>query len=239
MGRAHGKKVQVVRRMSTKTRARSVLERLDPQYADLRCGLRFSNPLELLVATILSAQCTDERVNLTTPGLFARYRTPDDYADSDPADIERMIQSCGFFRNKTKNIQGAARAIRERFNGSVPGTMAELLTLPGVARKTANVVLSHAFDRNEGIAVDTHVQRVSRRLGLTEQRDPNKIEKDLMSLVPRRQWGRMSDVLIWHGRKVCHARSPKCDECVLNDICPSAPLFPASPSTSAPRSADA
>lgn len=214
-----------MRRMSPRTRARHVLARLDPLYEDLRCGLRFSNPLELLIATILSAQCTDERVNSVTPALFGRFRTADDFAEAEPAELEHMVQSCGFFRNKSKNMQGAAASIRDRFGGEVPGRMQDLITLPGVARKTANVVLSHGFDRNEGIAVDTHVQRLSGRLGLSDETDPVKIEKDLMALVPRKRWGRLSDVLIWHGRKVCHARSPRCGSCVLADICPSAATF--------------
>jgi endonuclease-3 len=199
-----------------------VLARLDPVYRDLTTGLRFEDALQLLVATILSAQCTDERVNLVTPALFARYRTARDYGDADPEELEAIIHSCGFFRNKRKSIQAASAAICDRFGGSVPQTMAELITLPGVARKTANVVLAHAFDRHEGIAVDTHVQRLAGRLKLSKQRDPAKIERDLMRLLPRERWGRFSDVLIWHGRKLCHARKPQCGECVLADICPSA-----------------
>jgi endonuclease-3 len=188
----------------------------------LTTGINFTTPLELLVATILSAQYTDERVNMVTPHVFARYRTPQDYASADPTELEAIIHSCGFYRNKAKNIQGAARALVERFGGAVPDTLEELVTLPGVARKTANVVLAHAFGKNEGIAVDTHVQRLSRRLGFTQQIDPAKIEADLMAICPRDQWGRLSDLLIWHGRRVCFARRPNCSECVLNDICPSA-----------------
>jgi endonuclease-3 len=202
-------------------RARAVLERLDPAYAELSCGLHFSKPLELLVATILSAQCTDERVNMVTPSLFARYRTAQDYAEADPEELEVAIHSCGFYRNKARNIQGMARALVEHFGGEVPRTMSELTTLPGVARKTANVVLSHAFGINEGIAVDTHVQRLAERLRLSDQTDPPKIEADLVKLAPRQRWGRLSDVLIWHGRRVCFARSPRCGECLLSDICPS------------------
>lgn len=206
----------------TTLRAREVVRRLDPAYADLTTGLTHANPLELLIATILSAQCTDERVNTVTPQLFARYRTAEEYAAADPTELEGLIFTCGFYRNKARNIQGAARALVERFGGGVPATMEELIELPGVARKTANVVLAHAFRRQEGIAVDTHVQRLSRRLGLTEQTDPEKIERELMMLVPREQWGRLSDVLIWHGRRVCAARSPRCDVCILADLCPSA-----------------
>jgi endonuclease-3 len=200
------------------------VRRLDPLYAGLTTGLNYSNPLELLVATILSAQCTDERVNLVTPSLFARYRTAADYAQADLAELEGVIHSCGFYHNKAKNIMAAAQVLVERFDGQVPGAMEELLTLPGVARKTANVVLAHAFGRNEGIAVDTHVQRLARRLGLSDEKEPEKIESDLMQLLPREQWGRLSDLLIWHGRRVCSARSPACDICVLVDVCPSAGL---------------
>ncbi|MDQ2740710.1 MAG: endonuclease III [Chloroflexota bacterium] len=205
-----------------KAHAAEIIRRLDPLYSDLTTGLNFTKPLELLVATILSAQCTDERVNLVTPTLFARFPTAQAYAEADPAELEEIIHSCGFFRNKAKNIQGAARGLLERFGGEVPKTMAELITLPGVARKTANVVLAHAFGRHEGIAVDTHVMRLSRRLGLTAHQEPVKIEVALMELLPAEEWGRLSDVLIWHGRRVCAARSPRCGHCVLADICPSA-----------------
>jgi endonuclease III len=211
-----------VTKRSNKARAREIVRRLDPLYMELTTGLDYSSPLELLVATILSAQCTDERVNMVTPALFARYRSAQSYASADPQELETMIHSCGFFRNKTKNIQAAARALVERFRGEVPASMDELVTLPGVARKTANVVLAHAFNRNEGIAVDTHVQRLSRRLGLTDRKEPERIEADLMALLPKELWGRTSDVLIWHGRRVCLARSPRCHECVLADLCPSA-----------------
>lgn len=207
---------------SARGRAREIMRRLDPLYADLTTGLTFETPLQLLIATILSAQCTDERVNLVTPTLFGRYHTVDEFADAHPEELETIIHSCGFYRNKAKSIQATCAALRARFNGTVPSTMAELITLPGVARKTANVVLAHAFDRHEGIAVDTHVQRLSRRLALTDRTEPEKIERDLMALLPRHQWGRLSDVLIWHGRRVCHARNPHCAECVLNDFCPSA-----------------
>ncbi len=205
-----------------KAHAAEIIRRLDPLYADLTTGLNFTKPLELLFATILSAQCTDERVNLVTPTLFARFPTAQAYAEADPAELEEIIHSCGFFRNKAKNIQGAARGLLERFGGEVPQTMAELITLPGVARKTANVVLTHAFGRHEGIAVDTHVMRLSRRLGLTGHQEPVKIELALMGLLPAEDWGRLSDVLIWHGRRVCAARTPRCDQCMLADICPSA-----------------
>jgi endonuclease III len=196
--------------------------RLDPLYSDLTTGLTFGTPLQLLVATILSAQCTDERVNTVTPILFERYPSAQTLADARREELERIIHPLGFFRNKAKNIQMAAQTLVDRFGGDVPQTMAELVTLPGVARKTANVVLAHAFGKNEGIAVDTHVQRLARRLGLSTQLDPEKIEAELMVLVPQAGWGRVSDELIWHGRRVCVARSPRCGECVLADICPSA-----------------
>ena len=203
------------------SRAEDVLCRLDELYGGLTTGLNYSTPLELLVATILSAQCTDERVNLVTPTLFARCQSTADYATLDQEELEEIIHPCGFFRNKAKNIRGAAQALIECFGGEVPQTMAELITLPGVARKTANVVLSHAFGRNEGIAVDTHVQRLSRRLNLTTHAEPEKIEADLTRLLPPERWGRFSDVLIWHGRRICAARKPNCGECAIADLCPS------------------
>jgi endonuclease-3 len=198
------------------------VHRLEPLYSNLTTGLAFSTPLELLVATILSAQCTDERVNMVTPTLFARYRSAQDFASANASELEAIIHSCGFFRNKAKNIQGAARGLIEHHGGKVPDTLEQLIQLPGVARKTANVVLAHAFGKNEGIAVDTHVQRLARRLGFTTETHPGKIERDLMALCPRDRWGRLSDLLIWHGRRVCFARRPSCALCVLNDICPSA-----------------
>lgn len=203
-------------------RALEVVTRLDPLYAHLTTGLVATTPLELLVATILSAQCTDERVNTVTPELFARFRSAADYASAEREELEGIIHSCGFYRNKARNIQGMARELLARFGGEVPASMAELVTLPGVARKTANVVLSHAFGASEGIAVDTHVQRLSQRLRLTGESDPVKIEADLMRSMPRHKWGRISDVLIWHGRLICTARSPQCGACILADICPSA-----------------
>lgn len=203
-------------------RAREALRRLDPLYQGLTTGLNFTTPLELLVATVLSAQCTDERVNSVTPALFARYSCARDYATADLRELETTIHSLGFFRNKARNIRAMGATLVERFNGEVPQSMAELVTLPGVARKTANVVLSHAFSRQEGIAVDTHVQRLSRRLALTDEVVPDRIERDLMQLVPSEVWGKLSDVLIWHGRRVCLARRPRCAACVLQDMCPSA-----------------
>jgi len=205
-------------------RALEVIYRLDPLYSGLTTGLRYTTPLDLLVATILSAQCTDERVNMVTPVLFARYRSAEEFAAADLEELERIIHACGFFRNKARNIKAAAQALVERFAGQVPASMADLVTLPGVARKTANVVLAHAFGMNEGIAVDTHVQRLSQRLGLTLETTPERIEADLMPLLAPHLWGRLSDVLIWHGRRVCVARRPRCGDCVLADLCPSATL---------------
>lgn len=211
-----------MRKRSPRSQARETVLRLEPLYGHLSTGLTFSSPLELLVATILSAQCTDERVNIVTPVLFSTFQSAEAYARADPAKIETIIHSCGFFRNKAKSIQATATALIERYDGKVPDTMTDLILLPGVARKTANVVLSHAFGRNDGIAVDTHVQRLSRRLDITAEHDPVKIERELMNLLPKKLWGRISDLLIWHGRAVCAARSPRCADCVLADICPSA-----------------
>ncbi|HWL94049.1 MAG TPA: endonuclease III [Phycisphaerae bacterium] len=209
-----------------KKRARQIVARLKKLYTDADCALEHGSPLQLLVATILSAQCTDVRVNMVTPVLFKRYPNVEALANADASELEKVIQSTGFFRNKTRNIIGAARTIRDRFNGRVPDTMAELLELPGVARKTANVVLGTWFEKNEGFVVDTHVGRLAHRLGLTWQskdnKDAVKIERDLMEIVPRDEWTFLGHALIWHGRKICTARKPNCAECVLNDICPSA-----------------
>jgi endonuclease III len=203
-----------------------VLERLYGLYPEPQCELNFRSPLELLVATILSAQCTDVRVNIVTQTLFKKYRRPEDYLAVAQEELERDIQSTGFFRNKTKNIRGACQRIIEVYGGRVPDTMEELLTLPGVARKTANVVLGNVFNRAEGIAVDTHVTRLSGLLGLTKHTDPVKIERDLMALFPHEEWTAISHLLILHGRRVCVARRPNCPACVLNDVCPSAFIAP-------------
>ncbi len=210
--------------LTESARVAEILRRLRAAYPDAQCALRHSNPLELLVATILSAQCTDERVNQVTQELFKQYRTAEDYAMANPEELEQAIRSTGFYRNKARHIQGAARRMIERFGGEVPRTMEELLELPGVARKTANVVLGVAFHRAEGIVVDTHVQRVARRLGLTRQQDPGKIERELMVTIPRHDWIDFGHQLIWHGRKVCHARKPDCLNCPLRDLCPSAEM---------------
>jgi endonuclease-3 len=204
-----------------RTRTRKIITRLRREFPEARCALKHANPLELLVATILSAQCTDARVNMVTPGLFAKYRAAADYAAADPRVFETEIQSTGFFRNKTKSILGMAHALVERHHGRVPDTMDALVALPGVGRKTANVVLGNAFGKNEGIVVDTHVQRISGLLKLTRERTPEKIERDLMALVPRKDWTIFSHLLILHGRKTCVARRPRCETCVINRLCPS------------------
>jgi len=199
-----------------------ILSRLKAQYPDAQCALGHRNAYELLCATILSAQCTDARVNLVTPTLFARYPTPDELARAEPADVEEIIKSTGFFRNKTKSLIGMAQAVVADHGGEVPSTMEELRKLPGVGRKTANVVLGNAYGINEGVTVDTHVTRLSRLLGMTHETDPVKIEEELMKLFPREDWGLLSHLLIFHGRQVCIARRPKCGECVLAQLCPSA-----------------
>jgi len=204
-----------------KARARKIMSRLKREYPDATCALQHRNAVELVVATILSAQCTDARVNIVTPHLFAKYRTAADYATADPRVLEREIQSTGFFRNKTKSIIGMAQALVERHGGEVPQTMEELTALPGVGRKTANVILGTWFQKNEGVVVDTHVHRLSRLLGLTRQDDPVKIEHDLMAIVPQDDWTWFSHTLIHHGRAVCIARRPRCADCVLNRLCPS------------------
>jgi len=204
-----------------KRRTRSIITRLKREFPDAKCALDHANPLELLVATILSAQSTDARVNIVTPALFVKYRSAAEYAAADPAVFQGEIHSTGFFRNKTKSILGMAQALVERHGGQVPDTMDALVALPGVGRKTANVVLGNAFGKNEGVVVDTHVSRISGLLKLTKQTDPEKIERDLMELVPRKDWTIFSHLLILHGRKTCIARRPKCESCRINDLCPS------------------
>jgi len=202
-------------------RAREIYVRLVEHYPDAHCALDFKSPFQLLVATILSAQCTDKRVNMVTPALFRRYRTPAALAAAKPEELEEIIKSTGFFRNKTKSLLGMSNAVAERHSGKIPHTMDELVKLPGVGRKTANVVLGNAYDKNEGVVVDTHVGRVSKRLGLTRQTDPVKVEQDLMKLFPSDRWTMLSHLLIEHGRRICEARRPKCESCFLSDICPS------------------
>lgn len=203
-----------------KKRAQRVYRKLEKLYPDAETALTYRNPFELLIATILSAQCTDERVNMTTPELFKAYPTPEKLADSRQEDVEKIIKSCGFYRNKARSIRAAARAIVEEHDGEVPATMEELTALPGVARKTANVVLGNAFDINVGVVVDTHVKRLSTRLGFTEQTNGDKIERDLMALFPKGKWTKLAHLLIFHGRKVCTARKPDCSSCVVNADCP-------------------
>ncbi|RLI92272.1 MAG: endonuclease III [Candidatus Altiarchaeales archaeon] len=211
--------------MDNRKRVREIIRLLRGKYPKATTALRYKNPLELLVSTMLSAQCTDERVNLVTEKLFKKYRTAEDYANADLKEFEREIRSTGFYRNKAKNIKNCCRILVERFNSRVPKTMDELLHLPGVARKTANIVLGHGYGIAEGIAVDTHVRRVAQRLGLSDNKDPNKIEGDLMEIVPRKSWIEISDLLILHGRETCTARKPKCNECILNRLCPSSGRF--------------
>ncbi len=212
----------IIRRIAVrKQRANEVLVRLKRRYPDATCTLTYETPIQLLVATILSAQCTDERVNQVTPTLFARFPDAAALATADLGELENLVKSTGFYRNKARHIQGACRKIISDFGGKVPREMSQLLTLPGVARKTANVVLAHAYGINAGVTVDTHVKRVSRRLGLTEHSDPIRIERDLIELLPQPDWENWSIRLIYHGRETCVARQPHCDKCLLADVCPS------------------
>jgi endonuclease-3 len=207
-----------------KERVKQIIRLLKRAYPDAKCSLNHSNSFELLIATILSAQCTDERVNIVTADLFRKYRRPEDYLKVSEKELQKDIRTTGFFRNKTKAIQGTAKVLTEQYGGEVPDTMEELLELPGVARKTANVVLGNAFGVKSGIVVDTHVTRLSHRLGLTEQKAAEKIERDLVELVPKKDWVIFSHLLIYHGRRVCKARNPACAECVIEKLCPSSYL---------------
>jgi endonuclease-3 len=209
------------RRAPASVRAPEIFDRLRRTYPDAHCALDFQNPFQLLVATILSAQCTDKRVNMVTPALFRRYATPEAMSAAKPEELEEMIKSTGFFRTKTRSLLGMSTAIAEQYGGAVPSEMERLVKLPGVGRKTANVILGNAFSRNEGIVVDTHVTRVSQRLALTKNEDAVKIEQDLMPLFPRDEWTLLAHLLIEHGRQICVARNPKCDLCPLSDLCPS------------------
>jgi len=211
--------------MTVRERVAQLLEIWPEVYPDAHCELDFQNPLELLIATILSAQCTDKRVNLVTPALFKKYRTASDYAKAPQPELESAIRSTGFFRNKAKSIRAATSTIDKKFGGKVPDSMEELRELPGVGRKTANVVLGNAFGKNEGIVVDTHVARLSQRLGLTKQKDAEKIERDLIKLVPREHWTNWSHWLIWHGRRRCYARKPDCAHCEVFRLCLSGKIF--------------
>jgi endonuclease III len=211
-----------IRKKDLKQHAETILARLKKEYPDAHCELDFADPLQLLIATILSAQCTDKRVNMVTPELFKTFPDAQSLADANPEALESLIKSTGFFRNKTKSLLGMSAAVAANHGGSVPSTMDELTKLPGVGRKTANVVLGNAFGINEGIVVDTHVGRLSVRLGLTNETDPVKVEQALMPLFPREDWTLISHLLIFHGRRVCIARTPRCESCVLADVCPSA-----------------
>lgn len=220
-GRAASKPVKKTRsaRGTDPARVRAILKGLDEAYPNATCELKHENAFQLLIATILSAQCTDAVVNTVTPVLFAKYPTPKDLAYANPAEIEQLIRPTGFFRNKTKSIIGASKKLVEEFGGEVPRTMEQLVTIPGAARKTANVVLGTAFGIASGVVVDTHVQRLSQRLDLTKNEDPKKIEQDLMKIIPQDRWIRFSHQIIWHGRRVCFARKPRCIDCNLQKIC--------------------
>jgi endonuclease-3 len=212
-------------KIEDRKRVAKIIKLLEEQFPDAKIALNYTTPLELLIATILSAQCTDERVNIVTKSLFQKYRSAEDYANADLRELEQDVKSTGFYRNKARNIKKCCQLLVEKFHSQVPKTMKEMLELPGVARKTANIVLSNAYDIVEGIAVDTHVRRVSKRLGLTAEEDQDKIEQDLMALVPEDKWMRITDLLIFLGRRVCVAKKPKCEICTLNKLCPSAFTF--------------
>jgi endonuclease-3 len=211
--------------LEPKARAAKIIQLLEEQYPNAEIALEYANPLELLISTILSAQATDEQINAITPKLFKKYKTPEDFANADVKELEQYIKSSGFYHNKAKNIQNCCKTLVEKFHSKIPQTMDELLELPGVGRKTANIVLANAFGVVQGIAVDTHVGRLAQRLGLSDKSDPNKIEQDLMQLVPKDRWMRIADLLIFHGRNVCTAKKPNCAGCVLNKICPCAFAF--------------
>ena len=214
------KEAKPTRVSKLKRHAAEVIRRLHAEYPDAHTALDFETPLELLIATILSAQCTDVRVNIVTKTLFKKYRNAKDYVNASPEELDEDIQSINFHRNKTRSIRGACKMIIEEFGGKVPQTMEDLVKLPGVARKTANVVLGTAFGIPAGMVVDTHVKRVTFRLGITRETSPEKVERDLMKIIPKEDWIFGAHALIWHGRQVCHARKPDCDHCVLQDICP-------------------
>jgi endonuclease-3 len=211
--------------LEPKARALKIIELLEKEHADAKIALHYKNPLELLIATILSAQATDEQINAITPKLFQKYKTAKDYANADLTELEQDIKSSGFYHNKAKNLKNSAKLLVEKYKSQVPKTMEELVELPGVARKTANIVLFNAYGVIAGVAVDTHVRRLAQRLGLTENTNQDKIEKDLMNIVPKDKWMRITDLLIFHGRRVCNAKKPRCDACVLNKLCPSAFTF--------------
>ena len=208
--------------LEPKQRVEKIIELIEKQYPNAKTALNFTNPLEILLATILSAQTTDVTVNIVTKNLFKKYSTAEDYVNADIVELEQVIHSTGFYHNKAKNLQKCCQLLVEKFHSQVPKTMEELLELPGVARKTANIVLYNAFGITAGIAVDTHVTRLSQRLGLTQEKDQNKIEQNLMQITPKEKWMPLTDLLIFHGRNVCKAKKPHCEVCVLNKICPSA-----------------
>jgi endonuclease-3 len=218
-----GKQIEITN--DVKKRALKTIRLLEKEHSDAEIALAFKNPRELLISTVLSAQCTDKRVNIVTKTLFKKYETLEDYAKADIKELEQDIRSTGFYHNKARHIKKCCQMLIEKFGSQVPRTMEELLELPGVARKTANIVLSNVFGIVEGIAVDTHVRRLSERLGLTQNKNQDKIEQDLMKIVPKEMWMRFSDLLVFHGRRICMAKKPKCGECVLNKICPSAFTF--------------
>lgn len=196
-----------------------IVEILKDTYPDAKCSLDFTTPFEMLIAVILSAQCTDERVNKTTPALFAKYSTPKDFSNMDIEELENYIHPCGFYKNKAKNIKETARIITEKYNGKVPETMEELMALPGVGRKTANVVMLEAFNKPQGIAVDTHCKRISNKIGFSNEKEPEKIEQDLLKIIPKEYYKDVNHLLIWHGRNICVARNSKCDVCPINKYC--------------------
>ncbi|MGO8806253.1 MAG: endonuclease III [Candidatus Bathyarchaeia archaeon] len=211
--------------LDPKERVAKIIELLEKQYPDAKTALNYSNPLEMLVATMLSAQTTDLQVNTVTKNLFKKYHKPEDYANADIKELEQDVRSTGFYHNKARNLQNCCRMLVEKFHSQVPRTMEELVELPGVARKTANIVLNNSYGIVAGVAVDTHVHRLSQRLGLTENDDAAKIEQDLMKITPKEKWMKLTDQLIFHGRQVCTAKKPKCEVCVLNKICPCAFSF--------------
>jgi endonuclease-3 len=211
--------------LEPKARAQEIIELLGKEHNDAKIALRYKNPLELLVATILSAQATDDQINALTPKLFQKYTSAEDYANADLTELEKDIRSSGFYRNKAKNLKNTGKLLVEKYKSQVPKTMEELVRLPGVARKTANIVLFNAYGIIAGVAVDTHVRRLAQRLGLSENTNQDKIEKDLMNIVPKDKWMRLTDLLIFHGRRVCNARKPRCGACVLKKLCPSAFTF--------------
>jgi endonuclease-3 len=211
--------------LDQKARMAKVIDLLEKEYVDAKTALTFNNPLEILIATILSAQCTDKKVNEVTATLFQKYKTPEDYAKADLRRLEKEIKPTGFYHNKARNIKKCCQTLIEKFGGEVPRTMEEILELPGVARKTANIVLSNAYGVIVGVAVDTHVYRLTHRLGFSDKKDTNKMEKDLMELVPKEKWMKITDLLIAHGRNVCMAKKPNCAGCIVNRICPSAFTF--------------